>query len=253
MKPLLSIALSLLFIGSVQAETRILFSENFNAPSGYTDFEELSWSYQSVNTLFGSEFQNTFDVETLRIAGSAKFGDPTGTGGAYALGMLDSAEADLLAAIFDVENFGFLNIELDISSIDLDCCGGPFNSAGDAPTFRISLYDAPLGAFDVGSISSEALASETITGVASAAQTFEWTQHIVALDASSSTDGNVALVIDLIEGGYAAFDNVTVASSDVRGEVRTAQTGSGGSGAASVWLLVIAMVGLRRRLICRTD
>jgi len=248
MNKLLSLALTILFSGLVQAaDTRILFSENFNAPAGYSDPDILSWSYQSVNELFGSEFQNTFDVETLQITGSAKFSDPSGIGGAYALGMLDDAQPDLLAAVFDVENYGFLNIEVDISSIDLDCCGGPFNTEGEIPVFRISLYDAPLGAFDVGAISTEALASETITGVASAPQSFEWTRHIASLDASGSTDGNVALVIDLVEGGYASFDNVTVASSDVRGEVRSVQSGSGGSGSVSFFLFIAAMAGFRRR------
>ncbi len=249
MKTILGIVLFAV-IGSVQAaETRVLFSENFNAPAGYADIDQLSWSYQPVNELFGSDFQNTFDVETLQIIGSGKFSDPSGTGGAYALGMLDDAEPDLLAAVFDVENYGFLNVQMDISSIDLDCCGGPFNASGEIPAFRISLYDAPLGAFDVGSINSAPLASETIVGVASEAQTFVWTQHVVALDASASADGNVALVIDLIEGGYAAFDNITVASSDVRGEIGTvASSGSGGSGSISLLLMLPALAGLRRRV-----
>ena len=248
MKKWYSILLAMICATSAQAQTaQVLFSQNFDSPTGYTDIDQLSWSYQSVNELFGAEFQNTFDVETLQIAGSAKFSDPSGTGGAYALGMLDDAEPDLLAAVFDVENFGFLNIRMDISSIDFDCCGGPFNLDGEIPTFRISLYDAPLGAFDVGAISSEPLATETITGVASAPQTFEWTQHVIALDASGSTDGTVAMVIDLIEGGYAAFDNVTVASSDIRGDVGTTSSGSSGGGGVSLILLVLGLPLVLRR------
>ncbi len=257
MKSVLPIALAALLAGTnVSAQTQVLFSEDFNSPTGFSDPDQLSWSYDLVNDLFGTAFQNTRDVETLQIAGSAKFSDPSGIGGAYALGMLSDREPDLLAAVFDVGSFGFLNVQIDISSIDLDCCGGPFNPDGEIPTFQLSLYDAPLGAFDVNSIGTAALDSDTITGIASAPLVFDWTNHIVALDASGSSDGNVALVIDLIEGGYAGFDNITVASSDERGVVSVPSSTSsissssgGGAGPIALALMAMAMTGIRRRRV----
>jgi hypothetical protein len=248
MKPVLPIALAaLLSSGPLFAQTQVLFSEDFNSPTGYSDPDQLSWTYAFVNGLFGTAFQNTHDVETLQIAGSAKFTDPSGIGGAYALGMLSDREPDLLAAVFDVGESGFLNVQIDISSIDFDCCGGPFNPNGDIPVFQLSLYDAPLGAFDVRSIGTPALDSDTITGIASEPLVFDWTNHIVALDASSSTDGNVALVIDLIEGGYAGFDNITVASSDERGAVSVASSSSGGGTGPIVLALLAAFAAIWRR------
>jgi len=39
------------------------------------------------------------------------------------------------------------------------------------------------------------------------------------LDASGSTNGNVILQIDVLSGGYAAFDNIRVTAADVRAGV----------------------------------
>jgi PEP-CTERM motif len=49
--------------------------------------------------------------------------------------------------------------------------------------------------------------------------TFDWSNHIVALDALGATDGKVTLLIDLTAGGYGAFDNILIAASDTAGEI----------------------------------
>ena len=52
----------------------------------------------------------------------------------------------------NVGSSGYLNFRLDVSSIDLDRWGGPFVAAGgQAPVFRISLFDNPGGAAGIGS------------------------------------------------------------------------------------------------------
>lgn len=214
----IGLSLGIASLASFSAEANILFAEDFDTPVGYFG-TRLSGdlSGQTVNSLHGTSFQNSFTVETLRIAGGTTFSDPSGTGGAYALGMLSSAQNDLVSAVFDVQSFDFLNLNIDISAIDLDCCGGAFNpTASLVPKFEFRLYDAPTGSFNLFAPGT-LLDSSTIIGTASDRTTFEWTNHTVALDASGSTDGNVALVIDLLQGGYASFDNLIIASSNDSG------------------------------------
>lgn len=210
-------ALSLFDSGSVRAA--ILFSNDFNSPTNYIPGGALNGdiSSQTVNSLHGTSFQNSFTVETLRISGGTTFTDASGTGGAYALGMLSTAQNDLMSATFDAQSFNFLNLSIDVSAIDLDCCGGPFNPTGTlVPEFQFRLYDAPGGAFNLFAPGA-LLDTQNIIGTASPRTVFDWTSHVVALDASGSTDGNVALVIDLLQGGYASFDNLVIASDDTPG------------------------------------
>jgi hypothetical protein len=60
-----------------------------------------------------------------------------------------------------------------------------------------------------------------VTGDTPGANPFEfnWSDHIIALNASGSADGNVSIVFDLTAGGYAGFDNVVIAASDIAGEL----------------------------------
>ena len=226
------------------AQAGVLFSEDFNTPVNYVGTRlNGDLSGQKVNFLHGTAFQNSFSVETLRIAGGTTFSDPSGKGGAYALGMLESAQNDLVSAVFDAQSFDFLNLNIDVSAIDLNCCGGAFNPTGTlVPKFEFRLYDAPQGVFSL-STPGTLLDSNTITGIASPRTTFAWTNHTVALDTSSSTDGNVALVIDLVAGGYASFDNLVIASSNVSGggiDVPEPST------SALVMLLGVAGIGLSK-------
>lgn len=228
-------ALSLFDSGSAKAA--ILFQNDFNSPSNYVPGGALNGdiSSQTVNTLFGTSFQNSFTVETLRISGGTTFSDPSGTGGTYALGMLSTAQNDLMSATFDAQSFNFLNLSIDVSAIDLDCCGGPFNPTGTlVPEFQFRLYDAPGGAFNLFAPGA-LLDTENILGTASPRTVFDWTSHVVALDASGSTDGNVALVIDLLQGGYASFDNLVIASADTPG---------GGLGVPEPGILAVLGFGL---------
>lgn len=213
--------------GSAHAAT-LLYNQNFESPTGFVDtapFDDVSSA--TVNSHYGNQplgftFAQTFTVETLNITGGQAFGsgyqDPAGIGGNYALGMLASAQDDRLGLSFNVAGNDFLNLRMDISSIDLNTLGGPFVPAGGlAPTFTFRLFDNPGGATTVGG-NGVLLDSESRTGTSTATKNlFDWTNVIVALDASASTDGNVTLQIDLAAGGYAAFDNILIAADDEPG------------------------------------
>src|SRR4051812_6785784 len=102
---------------------------------------------------------------------------------------------DLLGKSFNVQGKKFLNFQLNISSIDLDRFGGPFNPlvTGSIPEFELVLFDNPSG---VASLSGNGtvLDSAGITGLPSLTRRrFTWSQHVVALDASGSTNGNVTV------------------------------------------------------------
>jgi hypothetical protein len=202
----------------------LLYSNDFESPAGFVDTTGKDVSQQTVDSLYslaGFQFQQTFTVETLHITGGVAFGtgysDPAGTGGSYALGMLSSVQNDLAALTFDIGSFSFLNVGMDISAIDLDGVGGPFGVA--QPIFRLRLYDTPSGSFSFASPGT-LLSTVDVTGTgAPDRQVFSWTSVVGALDASSATNGNVTLVVDLIQSGYASFDNLVIAASNTPGDV----------------------------------
>ncbi|MDP2832787.1 MAG: PEP-CTERM sorting domain-containing protein [Pseudomonadota bacterium] len=220
------------FAGASQATT-ILYTQNFENPDlpAFNAFTGggLDASYSDVNNIYhnqpaGFSFAQQNTVETLRVGGSQAWGgagfvDPQLRAGGYVIGMLSDANNDLLGLSFNIGAYQFLNFQLDISSIDLDFWGGPFvPNGGLAPSFRLSLYDNPTGA--VGLTTPTLLDSVDITGALSASHNiFNWTNHIVGLDAAGNTNGNVTLVIDELSGGYAALDNFRIAASDIQGNV----------------------------------
>jgi len=206
-----------LLSGMANATTVTIFENDFDAPSGFAG-DSTGVSSQSVNSLFGSAFDQTFTVETIDV-NNPQYGNPPGAGGNFVLGMLSNAQNDHLSITFDVNALSFVNVRMDISSIDLNCCGGPFVPQGSVPIFELTLFDTPGGAFNVGSPGSfTPLDSDTMTGTASAPFVFDFTQHSIALSTAGNTDGNVTLLIDLLQGGYAAFDDIVITSSDTAGD-----------------------------------
>ena len=233
----LIIAATVLFGTTAQAST-LLYSQNFENPnpgSFVNDFQPSGSVglgdvniINPVNLLYGGQpsgfaFAQRFSVETLLVNGGNAWGtgflDPQGRAGRYTLGMLSDLQDDLLGLAFNVGANRFLNFQLDISSVDLDHWGGPFVPAGgQAPRFKISLYDNPSGT--AGVFGSTLLSSVTVEGaVSSLKNTFNWTNQIVALDAFGNTNGNVIVQIDLVQGGYAALDNFRIVASDDEGDV----------------------------------
>ncbi len=124
---------------------------------------------------------------------------------------------DLLGLSFDTGGRDFLNFRLDISSIDVDRFGGPFVTNGAIPEFEFTLFDNPSGTPNIGS--GSILSTFRASGTASARNVFDWTEVLAVLDASASTNGNVTLRIDLLNGDYAALDNLRITTSDTPGDI----------------------------------
>lgn len=201
----------------------VLYQQNFENPNGFVNDGGDVNIFRTINQLYSNQppgfvFAQTNTVETLLVGGSQAWGtgflDPQARAGKYVVGMLSDVNNDLLGLSFNVGTYDFLNVQLDISSIDLDRWGGPFVPVGGlAPIFRLSLFDDPTGAGGIGG--GTLLDQVDITGSASAAKnTFNWTNHVVALNSSGSTNGKVVLRIDELRGGYAALDNFSIVADD---------------------------------------
>jgi len=224
--PILTTALILSVGGVSFGQTIILYQNDFETPN-VSVVQRCGYALDSntINALYGGA-QGTFaqvnTVEavlitegTLCCGATHAYVDSSGTGGNYAIGMLSAVQNDKLSLTFDSQGKEFINVGMDISSIDVAGCGGPFGVA--APIYRISLLDSPGGVFNW---SNTVLDQVDITGpVGADAFTFNWTNSVAALDTSGSTDGNVSIVWDLIQSGYAAFDNLIIAASDDPGDI----------------------------------
>jgi len=210
--------------------TTILYTQNFENPNprSFVNNGGDVNIFNPINTLYGGQpagfsFAQHFTVETLLVGGTQAWGtgflDPQGKAGKHVISMLSSVQSDLLGLSFNVGKNTFLNFQMDISSIDLDRWGGPVVPRGGlAPVFRFSLFDNPGGGTGVGG--GTLLSFVDVTGTATPLKnTFDWTNHIVALNAAGNTNGNVILQIDELQGGYAALDNFVIAASDNPGDV----------------------------------
>ncbi|MFO0960477.1 MAG: hypothetical protein U0800_24095 [Isosphaeraceae bacterium] len=211
--------------GTVEADV-ILLDQNFESPNGFVnDGGDININ-RTVNQLYANQpagftFAQAFTVETLHITGNQAFGtgysDPQHIGGNYCLGMLSTVQDDLLGLSFNMQGQAYLNFRLDISSIDLDRFGGPFNPAGSVPVFEITLFDNPSGATGLSG-NGRILDVVRITGVASSARNvFNWAERTVALNGTGSTNGNVTIRIDELNtlgSGYAALDNFLIVASN---------------------------------------
>jgi len=241
MKLLTSIS-ALLILFSGQASAVILYDQDFENPTGFVNDGGDVNIHRNVNQLYGGQpagftFSQTYTVETLFVNGNQAFGtgysDPSGIAGNYTLGMLSNAQDDRLGLAFDVGTNDFLNVFLDISSIDLSVFGGPFDPTGTPSEFRFTLFDNPGGAPGIGS--GTVLSSLDATAAASPGNVFDWTSVVLPLAALGNTDGNVILQIDLLSGGYAAMDNLLIEASETPAVVPVP---------AAVWLFGTALIGL---------
>ena len=225
-----SVVIVALSAGPVEAEF-LLYDQNFENPTGFVnDGGDINIS-RSVNQLYGNQppgftFAQANTVETLLVTGTQAFGagysDPQGIGGNYVLGMLSTFQNDLLGLSFNMQGQTFLNFRLDISNIDVDRFNGPFNPPDSVPVFEITLFDNPSGGTGLSG-NGNVLDVAQITGVASSARNvFNWTEHIVALNGSGSTNGNVTIRIDELNSlgsGYAALDNFRIVASNTPGDI----------------------------------
>lgn len=219
---------------TAHASTVVLYDQDFENPASYeNDGGDLDIDSDAVNQNYGGQppgfqFAQAFTVEVLNVSGSERGGgtaahgtgwsDPTGIGENFAIGMLSSAQNDLLGLSFNVGDADFFNLSIDISSVDLSTFGAPFVPVGGSvPTFQFTLFDNPSGNRTTGS--GTVLDQATVSGVASEREVFDWRNFVIPLSTTGNTNGNVTLRIDLLSGGYAAFDNLLIAASDTAGDV----------------------------------
>lgn len=172
----------------------------------------------TVNAVFGTEqlaFRQVGTVETViinsRWSSTIPYNDPQEIGGKYSIGMFGAVAQDLLALDFDTQGKSFVNVELDLSTIDVVGCRVPPFTGADA-ILRLTLLDSPGGGII---FSGTVLDSADVTSPAAAnAWTFDWTRSATALNASAATNGRVALVFNLLSPVYGTFDNLVIEASD---------------------------------------
>src|SRR5258708_25681302 len=211
--------------GTAHGETIILYGNDFETPNVPVMENCATLDARTINMLYGTMefvFNQINTVEAVVVGakkpdGTNYYADPQMKAGNFTLGMLSTLQDDHLSLTFDAKKLPFLNVGMDLSSIDVPGCGGPFGVT--APRMRISLLDSPAGAF---AWDQNVLSMQEVVGVAApAAFTFAWTRVVAALDASQSTDGHVSIVFDLLESGYAAFDNVSITAATTASVVDT--------------------------------
>lgn len=208
---------------TVSGQTILLFENDFSAPNQTpvancgpdldATLVNTLWGGTGTGTGGGGLWAQTNTVETILINGPDNiYTDSLGIGGDYCLSMLSTFQDDRAALTLDCEELPFVNLYMDISAIDLVICGGPFLLA--QPSYHVMVFDSPGGVFDIfapGTLLDE----DTLFGIAPGSDpyTFTWLSVATWLDVSTSTDGNVTVMLDLLTSGYAAFDNVEINAS----------------------------------------
>lgn len=214
---LLALGLCLAGIGIspiAHAQTVILYENNFEKPNEPLAVDcGNSLDTRGINFLYGKadfEFKQEFTVEAVFLQDPAgKYQNAGADHGQYALGMLSAVQDDKLALAFNSRGYSFINIGLDLSSIDVEGCAGPFGVS--APRLRITLLDRPD---DIVDYAQTELDSKEMTGIAAPdGWTFRWKKEVVGLSTEGSQNGKVTIVFDLLEGGYAVFDNLSITAS----------------------------------------
>jgi hypothetical protein len=206
----------------VDGASVVLYSNDFehpNRPLAITCGNSLDPS--GINLLYGTPtfmFAQVNTVEGVVIHDAqGRYKNPSGHSGNYALGMLSTFQDDKLALTFQVTGQPFLNVGLDLSSIDVNGCGGPFGTT--TPVMQVSLYDTATATFDFAAPGT-LLDHGTITGVMAPDQwTFAWKYGSVGLDASHAKGSHLSVVFDLLQSGYAAFDNLSIVAAGAAGVV----------------------------------
>jgi Thrombospondin type 3 repeat len=198
---------------SGHAQTVILYQNDFESPNVPLAVDcGNSLDGRGINLLYGTadfQFAQQETVEAVFLDDIADLYKNAGDHGKYALGMLSTVRDDKLALAFDSRGYPFINIGIDLSSIDVQGCGGPFGVT--APRLRISLIDRPGGVlvYDGTVLDS----TEVVGMMAPDAWTFRWKKAVVSLSTAGTTDGTVTVVFDLLEGGYSVFDNLSITAS----------------------------------------
>lgn len=210
---LFTLAWCLSVASAASAQTVILYQNNFESPNEPLAVDcGNSLDGRGINVLYGRsdfQFSQQHTVEAVFLHDPAGKYTNAGEHGQYAIGMLSSLQDDKLALAFDSRGYPFINIGIDVSSIDVEGCAGPFGVS--APRLRITLLDRPGGIIDYAGTE---LDSKEVVGLeAPDGWTFRWKTDLVSLSTEGTLEGTVTIVFDLLEGGYAVFDNLSITAS----------------------------------------
>jgi hypothetical protein len=224
---LAALGLCLSIIGSsqvVSADTAVLYKNDFETPNKPLEVDcGNSLDGREINELYGTsdfKFEQRETIEAVFLHDPAgKYKNQGDSHGNHAIGMLSSARNDLLGLVFNAQKHPYINIGLHVSSIDVEGCGGPFNVT--APKLKITLRDQPHSdQVVVFEGEEQELDSKIVEGLpAPDGWTFRWKRDVVSLSTKNSENGRVMIVFDLLEGGYAVFDNLSITASDTSGVV----------------------------------
>jgi hypothetical protein len=181
-----------------------------------------------LNDIYGTgknRFNQSYTSEVLFLEGmpwksNRLYLDSNKTGGRYALGMLKgtSGEDDMTAVSFDRGSYTYVNIQFDISTMDLrTTCGGPFWAGTEDPVLIVSAIDSPHGKALLDGIR---LDQERMVGARGPNQwTYQWRTRQVFLDVSKATNKHVSISWRIKNGGsetYTALDNLLIVASNKR-------------------------------------
>lgn len=215
---LCALALSFCFASAAHAQsarTVVLYENDFEKPNMPLVVDcGNSLDTRGINALFGTKdfmFVQDFTVEAVFLHDPAgKYSNQGESHGQYAVGMLSTVQDDKLALAFDSKGFPFINIGLALSSIDVQGC--PNDMFGvSTPKLQITLLDRPE---DIVDYAQTELARHEVAGVQAAdGWTFRWKKEVFGLSTAGSRNGKVTIVFDLLEGGYAVFDNLSITAS----------------------------------------
>lgn len=202
----------------------ILYENHFESPNiaptenCAPDFDativNTLWSGTGTGTGGGGLFSQQNTVETIIINGSSnQYKDPSTIGGDYSLGMLSTVNDDKIALTLNSQSYPYINITFDLSAIAINGCG--FGGALSTPEMNIKLYNTPSGVFDFAS-PGILLDEKNVTGTSPNVDPFifNWLPEGIALNNSGSTNGFITVVLDLVIGNYASFDNIKIVSAN---------------------------------------
>jgi hypothetical protein len=210
----------LFFFYSAKAQV-LLYANNFEnpvttpTPNCGPDLDatlvNTLWGGTGQGTGGGGTFRQLWTVETMLIKGpNGQYEDPSGKGGNYCLSMLSAVQDDRLALVLNTQNLKYVNLSFDFSGIDLAGCGGPFGV--DTPIMSIKMYKLTDPQFNFGN-PGELLDEADLKGTEAESFTFNWQRVQASLIAGEEND-LIALVFDLVQSGYAAFDNIRIEADE---------------------------------------
>jgi len=214
---LLVVAGIISFHAVIADDTLVLYENDFEQPNQPPIVDCGSNLDQTpINTVYGrtgQQFGQSKTVETVILDSNWDQNTPYnntdyGQHGKYAVGMLSQRQDDRLWLDFQVDpNHDFFTVEMDISAIDVNGCGGPFSDPNNLlqPRFQLTLIDRDTGAV---------IESHEITGKVPPNQwTYNWSHEVETFNKGKQQ--NVRLEWNLLHPGseFSVLDNLNIYTS----------------------------------------